>query len=90
MNLLYKGYIRLQIQYNLIISINTGNPNFMEGSDMTEIEFLLEDIEKPRKNLNDLIAAKNSNLSDPDIIAASQILNAAISKLNELIENRKT
>ncbi|MDD2190101.1 MAG: aspartyl-phosphate phosphatase Spo0E family protein [Eubacteriales bacterium] len=52
---------------------------------MTEIEYLLDDIEKLRKTLNDLIAEKGSNLQDPEIIAASQVLNAAITKYTEVI-----
>lgn len=52
---------------------------------MTEIEYLLGDIEKLRKNLNDLIADKKTTLHDPEIISASQILNAAITKYNEII-----
>lgn len=56
---------------------------------MTEIEYLLEDIEKLRKNLEELISDKKSNLQDPEIIAASQILNAAITKYNEIIKGIK-
>lgn len=52
---------------------------------MTEIEYLLDDIEKLRKTLNDLVAEKGSNLQDPEIIAASQVLNAAITKYTEVI-----
>lgn len=52
---------------------------------MSEIQDLLYDIEKLRKNLEELIDKKQSNLQDPDIIAASQILNSAISRYNEFI-----
>ncbi len=52
---------------------------------MSELENLLKDIEKLRKNLQDLVAAKNFNLQDAEILAASQILNAAITKYNEII-----
>lgn len=52
---------------------------------MSELENLLKDIEELRKNLQDLIAAKNFNLQDTEIITASQILNAAITKYNEII-----
>ena len=51
---------------------------------MTELEALLNDIEKLRQNLNNLIN-KNSNLEDPEIISASQILNVAITKYNEIV-----
>ena len=52
---------------------------------MTEIQKLLYDIEILRKNLEELIDKKQANLQDPDIIAASQILNSAISKYSEFI-----
>jgi len=55
---------------------------------MTEIEYLLDDIEKLKKNLNNLIADEKSNLQDPEIIAASQILNAAITKYNEIVSKK--
>ena len=51
---------------------------------MTELEALLNDIEKLRQNLYNLIN-KNSNLEDPEIISASQILNVAITKYNEIV-----
>lgn len=56
---------------------------------MNEIKNLLEDIERLRKNLQDLVEAKNFNLQDAEIIAASQILNAAITKYNEIISKVK-
>ena len=52
---------------------------------MTEIEDLLDDIEELRSNLLDLIDQKESNLQDPEVIAASKILNSALTKYNELI-----
>lgn len=52
---------------------------------MTEIEDLLNDIEELRSNLLDLIDQKESNLQDPEVIAASKILNSALTKYNELI-----
>lgn len=52
---------------------------------MTELELLLENIEKLRKHLNDLIIAKGSNLQDPEIMAASKILDDAITKFNEVL-----
>jgi len=54
---------------------------------MNEIEDLLNDIEKLRQNLHNLISKNNINLSDPDIISASQILDSAITKYNEIINN---
>lgn len=55
---------------------------------MSELNDLLNDIEKLRKNLLLLIEENQSNLQDPEIIAASQILNAAITKYNEFIKNK--
>jgi len=52
---------------------------------MSEIEDLLNDIEELRGNLLDLIDQKDNNLQDPEIIAASQILNSALTKYNEII-----
>lgn len=52
---------------------------------MTEIEYLLQDIEKLRKKLVDLIADQEANLQSPEIISASRSLNAAITKYNEII-----
>jgi len=39
---------------------------------MTEIELLLDDVEKLRKALHELIAKKGSGLEDPEILAASR------------------
>lgn len=54
---------------------------------MTELLELLKDIEKLRKNLLKLIEEKE-NLQDPEIVAASQILNAAISEYNKYIKKK--
>lgn len=55
---------------------------------MNELESLLNDIERLRGNLYKLINEKNVNLADPDIISASQILNAAITKYIEIVEKK--
>lgn len=55
---------------------------------MNEIDALLQDIEKLRINLNKLIISKNKNLLDHEVLSASQILNAAITKYNEIIEQK--
>ncbi|CAK7021901.1 aspartyl-phosphate phosphatase Spo0E family protein [Tissierella carlieri] len=52
---------------------------------MSEIQELLKDIDTLKKNLNELIEKKNFNLQDSEIIKASQELNIAISKYNDLI-----
>lgn len=55
---------------------------------MSEMENLLSDIEKLRKNLYNLINESNVDLSDPDIVSASEMLNAAITKYNEIINKK--
>ena len=55
---------------------------------MNEIKLLLQDIERLRDNLTELIGNKDFNLQDPDIISASQLLNATITKYNEIIKKK--
>lgn len=52
---------------------------------MSELQNLLNDIEKLRQNLHDLISKEGINLSDSEILNASELLNAAITKYNEII-----
>jgi hypothetical protein len=54
---------------------------------MNELESLLNDIERLRENLINLIEGKD-DLQDSEIIAASQELNQAITKYNNLIMKR--
>lgn len=58
---------------------------------MSKLQALLVDIEKLRKNLHVIINQKGINLTDPDVISASEILNEAITKYNEILmmESRK-
>lgn len=55
---------------------------------MSEINNLLNDIEKLRENLYKLINEKNVNLVDPEIISASEMLNAVITKYTEIIDKK--
>jgi len=55
---------------------------------MNELEALLNDIEKLRQNLYKLINEKNLNLADSEIISASELLNAAITKYIEIIDKK--
>lgn len=55
---------------------------------MDELNVLLTDIEELRNNLHKLIDYKNANLLDPEVLSASQILNAALVKYNEIIEKK--
>ncbi len=52
---------------------------------MSELQNLLNDIEKLRQNLHDLINKEGINLSDLEILTASEMLNAAITKYTEII-----
>lgn len=54
---------------------------------MEEIRILMEDMEKLRRNLHELIE-RSTELQDPEVIAASRILDAAIAKYNEILEKR--
>lgn len=54
---------------------------------MSEIKDLIEDIEKLRDNLYELVE-KKQNIQDPEVLAASEILNAAIVKYNELLKKK--
>ena len=55
---------------------------------MSELKHLLSDIELLRKNLYDLLEVKSYDLQDREIIAASEILNAAIQQYNQLITRK--
>jgi uncharacterized protein YdbL (DUF1318 family) len=55
---------------------------------MSEIEDLIKDINKLKDNLNNLINNKNFDLQDSEVVAASKILNAAISEYNKLINEK--
>ncbi|EMS70616.1 aspartyl-phosphate phosphatase Spo0E family protein [Ruminiclostridium cellobioparum] len=55
---------------------------------MSELQRLLDDIDKLRENLHEVISKKGINLTDPEIISASQMLNAAITKYNEIINKK--
>lgn len=52
---------------------------------MSEIHRLLADIEKLRTDLINLCAAKQGHTLDPEVIIASQMLNAIITKYHEII-----
>lgn len=51
---------------------------------MSEIKEIKEQIEKLRINLHKLIDEKN-DLLDPDVVAASQMLDVVLNKYNEII-----
>ncbi len=51
----------------------------------SELKSLLKDVEFLRQKLHNLIELKDANLLDVEVIAASQMLDAAIVKYNEII-----
>lgn len=53
---------------------------------MTELRDLLDEIEALRQNLHNLIN-EDRNLSDPQIISASQKLDSAIARYNDIVNN---
>lgn len=56
--------------------------------DMPEIKELIKDINKLRENLESLIIEKGEDLLDPDVLAASRILNVAITEYNKIVEGK--
>jgi hypothetical protein len=55
---------------------------------MSELEELLKDVEILRSNLEYLINQKQGNLIDPEVVAASKILNAALNQYNKFINEK--
>lgn len=55
---------------------------------MSEIDNLLNDIKKLNKNLEALIDLKNGNLLEPEVLAASQMLNVAIVEYNKIVQRK--
>ena len=55
---------------------------------MSELEDLLNDIERLRSSLYKLINEKNIDLINPEIVAASELLNSTIVKYIEIINKK--
>lgn len=55
---------------------------------MSELEDLLKDVEILRGQLEQLINSKQGNLVDPEVVAASKILNAALNQYNRFIADK--
>lgn len=55
---------------------------------MSEVEDLLKDVDILREKLEYLINEKQGNLVDPEVVAASKILNAALNQYNKFIEEK--
>ncbi|MGO5072357.1 Spo0E family sporulation regulatory protein-aspartic acid phosphatase [Clostridium sporogenes] len=52
---------------------------------MSELEDLLKGINILNTQLQELITEKQGNLVDPEVVASSKILNAALNKYNKFI-----
>lgn len=57
-------------------------------TELSEVEDLLKDVNILREKLEYLIDKKNGNLIDPEVVAASKVLNAALNRYNEFIEEK--
>jgi hypothetical protein len=55
---------------------------------MSEIEELLKDVEILRTQMEALIEKHQGNLTDPDVVAASKILNATLNQYNKFIKEK--
>jgi hypothetical protein len=55
---------------------------------MDEIEQLKQEIEKLRKNL--LAVAENHQLSDPEVVGASRLLDAALNEYEKLLARKRS
>lgn len=60
----------------------------MEVFNMPELEELIKDIEMLRNGLEKLIKQKQGNLIDPDVVAASKILNGALNQYNKFLKEK--
>lgn len=61
---------------------------FRGEDNMTEIEDLLKDIDILRTQLEKLIEKHKDNLVDPEVVAASKVLNGALNQYNKFIEGK--
>jgi len=55
---------------------------------MSEIEDLLKDIEIFRTQMEELIKKQQGNLTDPEVVSASKILNATLNQYNKFIQEK--
>lgn len=60
----------------------------MEVFYVSEIDNLLNDIEKLRKKLLKMIDLKDGDLLDPDVLSASKLLNATLTEYDKLLEKK--
>lgn len=55
---------------------------------MSEIEDLLKDVEILRTQMEELIQKHQGNLTDPEVVTASKILNATLNQYNKFIKGK--
>jgi len=55
---------------------------------MSEIEDLLKDVETLRNQLEQLINEHEGNLTDPEVVVASKVLNGALNQYNKFIKDK--
>lgn len=55
---------------------------------MSEVQELLNDIEKLRDRLQNLIIVKHENLTDKDVVATSKMLNALLNQYNNFLDEK--
>lgn len=55
---------------------------------MSEIEDLLKDVEILRTQMEELIQKRQGNLTDPEVVTASKILNATLNQYNKFIKEK--
>lgn len=67
------------IKNTFVVNTNYG------GVIMSELEDLLKGINILNTQLQELITEKQGNLVDPEVVASSKILNAALNKYNKFI-----
>lgn len=60
----------------------------MGGDNMSEIKRLINDIEKLRESLSNLIHEKEGDLLDKDVLNASKMLNVLIVEYNKIIDEK--
>lgn len=54
---------------------------------MPEIDILMDDIEKLRERLYRIIAEKNDNMLDPELLSAGEDFNEALNRYNRAIRD---
>ena len=56
---------------------------------MYELQNLIDNLEKLKRELNTLIVKKDFNLQDPEVIKASQYLDKKLVEYSKMIKNKE-